>query len=129
MFFKFLINKMKLVNAAGLLALTIGITLSSNLIAQNNPTATLNEAGVLQLPADQPLKNMYPFLLNGVSFENENAAVTFFEGLNTDLVTFRVMLDSQKAIVMIQRSKQPTWSIAEWNSYLLNLTTSNPIRN
>jgi hypothetical protein len=129
MFFKILISKIKLANAAGLLALTIGITLSSNLFAQNNPSASLNEAGVLQLVGDQPLKNMYSFTLTGVSFESEDAAVTFFEGLNTELVTFRVMFESQKAVVMLQRSKQPAWSVADWNNYLLTLTTANPIRN
>jgi hypothetical protein len=129
MFFKILISKIKFANVATLLILTAGIVFSSNILAQTESSASLNEAGVLQLSTDQPLKNMYPFMLTGLSFEDEDAAVIFFEGMNTELVTFRVMLDSQKAVVMIQRAKQPAWSVADWNSYLLTLTTANPIRN
>ncbi|MFN6378279.1 MAG: hypothetical protein ACK4WD_03325 [Flavobacteriales bacterium] len=113
----------------GALVLTISLFFSSNVFGQNNPQASLNEAGVLQIPVDQPLKNMYTFQLTGISFENSDLAVSFFEELNTEFVTFRVMYESQKAVVMIQRSKQPTWDVAEWNTYLQEITTANPIRN
>jgi hypothetical protein len=72
---------------------------------------------------------MYSFQLTGISFETSDEAVEFFEAFNTELVTFRVMYESQKAVVMIQRSKQPTWGVVEWNNYLLEHTTANPIRN
>jgi hypothetical protein len=129
MLFKILTNQMKAPKLLGAIFLTIILFVSSNVFGQNNPQASLNEAGILQIPVDQPLKNMYTFQLTGISFENNDVAVSFFEGLDTELVTFRVMYESQKAVVMIQRSKQPTWDVAEWNTYLQEITTANPIRN
>jgi hypothetical protein len=129
MLIKSLATKMNAPRLIGALVLTISLFVSSNVFGQNNPQASLNEAGVLQIPVDQPLKNMYTFQLTGISFENSDLAVSFFEELNTEFVTFRVMYESQKAVVMIQRSKQPTWDVAEWNTYLQEITTANPIRN
>lgn len=129
MLFKILATKMNAPKLTGALVLTVSLFISSNIFGQGLPQASLNEAGVLQIPIDQPLKNMYTFQLTGVTFENSDQAVTFFEVRNTDLVTFRVMYESQKAVVMIQRSMQPAWSVDDWNSYLEEITTANPIRN
>jgi hypothetical protein len=129
MLIKSLAKKMNTPKFFGALVLTISLLVSSNIFGQNNPQASLNEVGILQIPVDQPLKNMYTFQLTGITFENNDVAVSFFEERNTELVTFRVMYESQKAVVMIQRSKQPSWGVAEWNNYLQEITTANPIRN
>lgn len=129
MLFKILTTKMNTPKFFGVLVLTISLFVSSNVFGQNNSQASLDEAGILQIPVDQPLKNMYTFPLTGITFENNDVAVSFFEERNTEFVTFRVMYESQKAVVMIQRSKQPSWGVAEWNTYLQEITTANPIRN
>lgn len=91
--------------------------------------AALSQEGILQLPTNEAVKSTYMIDISGLTFSGEEEMKSFFESRSNDLITYRIMASEAKAIVMIHRPKRPEWNIINWNSYLLEQTTLNPIRN
>lgn len=109
--------------------LMIALAFVSNVTSAQTFDVVLSESGTLQLPTDQPLKASYTFSIASLQLANEEAYQEFFDTRSTDLIVYRVMASDAKAVIMISRSKRPEWSIIDWNQYLLEQTTINPIRN
>lgn len=109
--------------------LMIALAFVSNVTSAQTFDVVLSESGTLQLPTDQPLKASYTFSIASLQLANEEAYQEFFDARSTDLIVYRVMASDAKAVIMISRSKRPEWSIIDWNQYLLEQTTINPIRN
>lgn len=110
--------------AVGFLLMLIGNTSTAQTTA-----AVLSEAGILQLPTDQPVKSTYIVDISALEISDEEELKAFFETRSNDLITYRVMASEAKAVLMIHRSKRAEWTIIDWNTYLLEQTTINPIRN
>lgn len=109
--------------------LGIFLALATSKAEAQTTAAQLSEEGILQLPTNQAVKSTYIVDLSALSFNGEEEMKSFFETRSTDLITYRVMAADAKAVLMIHRPKRPEWTVIDWNTYLLEQTTINPIRN
>ena len=106
-----------------------GVLFSSEIMAQSKPVATLSSNGVLQLPTNLPLAGSYQFDITSMQFATENDAVQFFAGKQYADFTVRPNFNLNKAIVMLNLSQHPSWSVQQWNAHLSSVTAAQPLNN
>lgn len=95
--------------------------------AQSGGIATINEAGILQIPTDAPIQSSYVFDLSGLTFENEGQLSSFLNERACDLFVFRSMFDQNKGVLFIQKKRHPEWSAEQWNAVLQENLSSKPL--
>jgi hypothetical protein len=106
-----------------------GVLFSSEITAQSKPVATLSSNGVLQLPTNLPLSSSYQFDISAMQFATEKDAVEFFAGKQYADMTVRPNFSLNKAIVMLDLSKYPSWTVQQWNAHLSSVTAAQPLNN
>lgn len=100
-----------------LLLTCIALCTALGLSAQN-PQATLNKAGHVKLPTEIPLNDAYEIDISGFDFADEMAAVDFFRSMSGQKHFYRPVVSQQVAILYLQRTQAPDWTVADWNAYL-----------
>ena len=106
-----------------------GVLFSSEITAQSKPVATLSSNGVLQLPANLPLSSSYQFDIAAMQFATEKDAVEFFASKSYADMTVRPNFSLHKAVVMLDLSKHPGWTVQQWNALLSSATAAQPLNN
>ncbi len=106
-----------------------GVFMSVQMSAQGKPTAILNGNGVLQLPTNVALVDVYEFNIASFGFQNEAQAIEFFKSKSQEDFFFRPRLAEQKAFVYLNKKAHPSWTHTEWNNLLNTKTTASPLLN
>ncbi|MFM9983741.1 MAG: hypothetical protein ACKVOK_00815 [Flavobacteriales bacterium] len=106
-----------------------GVLFSSEIMGQSKPVATISSNGVLQLPTNVPLAGSYQFDITSMQFANESDAVEFFASKQYADMTVRPNFSLNKAVVMLDLSKHPGWTVQQWNAHLSSVTAAQPLNN
>lgn len=106
-----------------------GMFISTEVMAQQKPTATLNANGVLQLPANVPLAPAYVFSMSSFGFANETAAAQYFSSKSYNSFFMRPNYSQNKVVVMLDLTTHPGWTVTQWNNLLNSQTTATPLLN
>jgi hypothetical protein len=90
--------------------------------AQNHLSVLVNNNGTIALPIDQELQEVYEIDIASLEFESLEGAVEYFKELNSKYVLFRPNPDLNTAMLYLQLSKRPAWSVEQWNNLLAEVT-------
>ena len=94
--------------------------------AQNTPNATLSETGIIQLPSDQALSDVYYFDMSQFHLSDDDMT-DLLSTKSSEHYSVRALPHLDKGILMLGRDEHPSWSISDWNVYLNTAGTINPI--
>jgi|LakMenE01Jun11ns_1017448.scaffolds.fasta_scaffold9702612_2 hypothetical protein len=92
--------------------------------AQVRPTATLNNQGVVQLPIDKPISTHYEFDLSQHGFKTDAEMLEYLSTKSEVDYFVRANTETKKAILVLDRSQHPDWTIEQWNQHLQNKTSN-----
>lgn len=97
------------------------VTGSISLSAQSSRPATFDKGTkVVTLDTSVPFGYTYEIDISALGLGDKAMVESYFEKLETDLVTYEVKSDKQVQIQLNLR-QHPDWSVGEWNKYLKSL--------
>ncbi len=100
----------------------LGFAGAARLNAQTAPKATYDKATkVLSLDEKAPFAYLFELDIKPWKFASKEKADEFFSNWTTELVSFQVHFDKQKADVLLKTRMNPSWGAKEWNAYLAQL--------
>lgn len=91
-------------------------------------TATINEQGILQLPADQELMEMYEFSLASLNFPTDEALIDFLSTKSSEYFIIRPNTGEGKGVLVLKLYDQPEWTADDWNAHLALVCNEHPIK-
>jgi hypothetical protein len=112
----------------GFLFMVVFMLFGLTVDAQSLPVATLNNEGVLSLPADQALADTYGFDASQFAFESEAQLFQFFDALNNDTFLIRVNPETMEGRLMLRLKNRNNWTVEQWNEALRECCEARPIR-
>lgn len=104
------------------LLLLLGFAGAVHLNAQAVPKASYDKtAKMLTLDEKAPFSYLFELDIKSWKFASKEKADEFFSNWTTELVSFQVHFDKQKADVLLKTRMNPGWGAKEWNAYLSQL--------
>ncbi len=96
--------------------------------AQDVATAQLNTDGVIQLPADSEVQNMYQIDVSHMNFADDMDMIAFFRPYSCDLFTVRANPSSGVVALGLQLRGREDWTVQQWNSALNAKCAEKPLK-
>src|SRR5690606_22054811 len=90
------------------------------LTAQSNAQiahATLTENGAVVINSQEPLQSVYMLDASGFNFTTDQQAITYFTERNSQLVSYRPVLQNNAIMIYLQLKTRPDWTKSDWNAY------------
>lgn len=107
-----------------LIVLFFGLTAG----AQEVDAAQLNAEGVIKLPVDGEVKNMYYLDVSHMTFSSDMDMIDFFRPYSCDLFTVRANPGSGIVSLGLQLRGREDWSVQQWNSALNAKCAEKPLK-
>lgn len=103
-------------------AILIVFTVFSSLalFGQTENPLIINENGTFEIPSTN-LKEFYSLDISSLELNSIEEAVEFFSEKNTDLIVFRPNADGTTATVFLQISRNPQWTVSDWNNTISDI--------
>lgn len=92
------------------------------------PMASLTQAGIVQLPAGEPLSETYLIDVSHMDFGSDQQMVAFFAERITDDYIVRAIPQSNQAFLALNVKKNANWTVAQWNARLAQVMAAKPIK-
>ena len=80
----------------------------------------MKENGTFEIPCTE-LREVYSLDISSLDLESFGTAIEFFSEKNTNLVMFRPNTDATTAMVFLQVSKKPQWTVSDWNDAISDI--------
>lgn len=96
--------------------------------AQDVATAQLSSEGVIQLPDDGAVQNMYKIDVSHMSFTDDMDMIDFFRPYSCDLFTVRANPSSGVVALGLQLRGREDWTVQQWNSALNAKCAEKPLK-
>lgn len=96
--------------------------------ANAQSAASLNEQGIISLPANEPLSAVYTFDISALHFSSDQELIDFVGSKVSANFQLRALPAQSKAVLMLKLSVQPSWTVADWNAHLASVCAANPVR-
>ncbi|MFT4772199.1 MAG: hypothetical protein ACI9CP_000151 [Cryomorphaceae bacterium] len=89
-------------------------------IGQAEGSLSMKENGTFEIPSTE-LREVYSLDISSLDLESFGTAIEFFSEKNTNLVMFRPNTDATTAMVFLQVSKKPQWTVSDWNDAISDI--------
>jgi hypothetical protein len=89
-------------------------------IGQAENSLSMKENGTFEIPSTE-LKEVYSLDISSLNLESFETAIEFFSEKNTELIMFRPNADGTAATVFLQISKNPQWTVSDWNEAISDI--------
>lgn len=88
--------------------------------SQAENSLSMKENGTFEIPSTE-LREVYSLDVSSLELESFETAIEFFSEKNTNLIIFRPNADGTAATVFLQISKNPQWTVSDWNNAISNI--------
>jgi len=108
-------------------AMLLSLFAATTASAQNHPSATLSDTGIVQIPAGQPIAPTYLVDLSHLDFSSDQQMIDWVGGKSAEGFAMRAIPHMNKAVLMLDCQDHPQWSCTDWNGLLYAKFSENPL--
>lgn len=90
--------------------------------------AKITEKGVLGLPLDKKLSDVYLIDMSSYHFKSDDEMIRYMNERGSNLYLMRARTSTKQAVLVLMLSEKPDWKIEQWNNYLKMECETKPFR-